>query len=61
MHNLSNSIVGPSPDAMLIYKFDCSGLGSIIGGLGGGNWRLGSSIGGHTSIGDYGGVWCILE
>ena len=24
MHNLSNSIVGPGPDAMLIYKFDCN-------------------------------------
>ena len=35
------------------------GLGSGIGGLGGGNWRLGSSIGGH--IGDYGGLWYILE
>ena len=28
--------------------------GSGIGGLGG-------SIGGHTGIGDYGGLWCILE
>ena len=37
------------------------GLGSGIGGLGGGNWRLSSSIGGHTGIGDYGGLWCILE
>ena len=24
MHNFSNSIVGPGPGAMLIYKFDCS-------------------------------------
>ena len=28
MNNLSNSIVGPGPDAMLIYKFDCN---SIVG------------------------------
>ena len=30
MHNLSNSIVGPSPDAMLIYKFDCNYLESAV-------------------------------
>ena len=24
MHNFSNSIVGPGPGAMLIYKFDCT-------------------------------------
>ena len=26
MHNFSNSIVGPGPGAMLIYKFDCISL-----------------------------------
>ena len=69
MHKPSISILGPGPDVMLIEGFDCirrlssgiRGLGSGIGGLGGGNWRLSSSIGGHTGIGDYGGLWCILE
>ena len=34
MHNLSNTIVGPGPDVMLIYKFDCKMILYHLHGIG---------------------------